>query len=77
MMHENLAFPSAYGRTAEIYAWQNGQVLKLFYDWFGRRMACKLASAFFPWVHANVVGVLLRKFSFVHGIYGKPRKNTC
>jgi uncharacterized protein (TIGR02172 family) len=34
-MNENLGQPIAYGRTAEIYAWQNGQVLKLFYDWFG------------------------------------------
>lgn len=24
----------AFGRTAEIYAWHPGQVLKLFYDWF-------------------------------------------
>jgi len=31
----NLGKPIAYGRTAEIYAWQEGQVLKLFYDWFG------------------------------------------
>ncbi|MCJ7701471.1 MAG: phosphotransferase [Anaerolineales bacterium] len=34
-MSENLDKPIAYGRTAEIYSWQNGQVLKLFYDWFG------------------------------------------
>lgn len=34
-MNENLDQPIAYGRTAEIYAWQDGQVLKLFYDWFG------------------------------------------
>ena len=27
--------PIAYGRTAEIYAWHEEQVLKLFYDWFG------------------------------------------
>ncbi len=33
-MKEYLDLPIAYGRTAEIYAWQNGQVLKLFYDWF-------------------------------------------
>lgn len=26
--------PIAYGRTAEIYPWQDGQVLKLYYDWF-------------------------------------------
>jgi len=35
-MNDKLDHPIAYGRTAEIYAWQDGQVLKLFYDWFGR-----------------------------------------
>jgi uncharacterized protein (TIGR02172 family) len=34
-MIENLGQPIALGRTAEIYAWHNDQVLKLFYDWFG------------------------------------------
>jgi len=34
-MNKDLSRPLAYGRTAEIYAWQEGQVLKLFYDWFG------------------------------------------
>jgi len=29
-----LGKPIALGRTAEIYAWKEGQVLKLFYDWF-------------------------------------------
>ena len=29
----DLGKPIAYGRTAEIYAWQEGQILKLFYDW--------------------------------------------
>ncbi|MCU0488810.1 MAG: phosphotransferase [Anaerolineales bacterium] len=33
-MYADLGQPIAYGRTAEIYAWQEGQVLKLFYDWF-------------------------------------------
>jgi Ser/Thr protein kinase RdoA (MazF antagonist) len=33
-MKENLDTPIAYGRTAEIYAWHNEKVLKLFYDWF-------------------------------------------
>jgi uncharacterized protein (TIGR02172 family) len=33
-MNGDLSRPIAYGRTAEIYAWQEGQVLKLFYDWF-------------------------------------------
>jgi uncharacterized protein (TIGR02172 family) len=28
-----LGQPIAYGRTAEIYAWHPGQILKLFYDW--------------------------------------------
>jgi uncharacterized protein (TIGR02172 family) len=35
-MHENLGQPLANGRTAEIYAWQDDQVLKLFHDWFAR-----------------------------------------
>jgi uncharacterized protein (TIGR02172 family) len=30
----DLGKPIAYGRTAEIYAWEKGQILKLFYDWF-------------------------------------------
>ena len=34
-MMTDLGKPIAYGRTAEIYAWQEGQVLKLFYDWYG------------------------------------------
>ena len=34
-MKINLEQPIAYGRTAEIYPWPNGKVLKLFYDWFG------------------------------------------
>ena len=34
-MNEDLGKPIAYGRTAEIYAWHQWQVLKLFYDWFG------------------------------------------
>lgn len=33
-MTENIGIPIAYGRTAEIYTWHNGQVLKLFYNWF-------------------------------------------
>jgi uncharacterized protein (TIGR02172 family) len=33
-MTETLGKPIAYGRTAEIYAWHDGQVLKLFYEWF-------------------------------------------
>jgi uncharacterized protein (TIGR02172 family) len=30
----SLGNPIAVGRTAEIYAWQEGQVLKLFHNWF-------------------------------------------
>jgi uncharacterized protein (TIGR02172 family) len=30
----DLRKPIAYGRTAEIYAWKEGQILKLFYEWF-------------------------------------------
>jgi len=33
-MNRDLRHLIASGRTAEIYAWQEGQVLKLFYDWF-------------------------------------------
>lgn len=32
-MEANLGQPIAYGRTAEVYAWHDRQVLKLFYDW--------------------------------------------
>jgi uncharacterized protein (TIGR02172 family) len=35
IMIVDLGSPIAYGRTAEIYTWHQGQVLKLFYDWFG------------------------------------------
>ena len=34
-MSESLGNPIAYGRTAEIYAWQDEQILKLYFDWFG------------------------------------------
>ncbi len=34
-MEQELGKPIAYGRTAEIYTWREGQVLKLFYDWVG------------------------------------------
>jgi uncharacterized protein (TIGR02172 family) len=33
-MIDELGPPIAYGRTAEIHAWKEGQILKLFYDWF-------------------------------------------
>lgn len=33
-MEVTLAKPIAYGRTAEIYQWQDGTVLKLYHDWF-------------------------------------------
>jgi len=33
-MNAGLGQPIAYGRTSEVYAWEQGKVLKLFYDWF-------------------------------------------
>lgn len=33
-MTSDTSKPIAYGRTAEVYAWEPGWVLKLFYDWF-------------------------------------------
>ncbi|MBM3124942.1 MAG: DUF1679 domain-containing protein [Chloroflexi bacterium] len=33
-MTGNIGMPIAYGRTAEIYNWHDGQVLKLFHNWF-------------------------------------------
>lgn len=33
-MSLDLGQPIGYGRTAEIYAWHETQILKLFYDWF-------------------------------------------
>ncbi len=33
-MNKDLGKPLALGRTAEIYAWEEGRVLKLFFDWF-------------------------------------------
>jgi uncharacterized protein (TIGR02172 family) len=33
-MQKKLGRPIAVGRTAEVYNWQNGQVLKLYFDWF-------------------------------------------
>jgi tRNA A-37 threonylcarbamoyl transferase component Bud32 len=34
-MNTDLGKPIAYGRTAEIYAWGEDKILKLFYDWQG------------------------------------------
>jgi Ser/Thr protein kinase RdoA (MazF antagonist) len=34
MISMNLGKPLAVGRTAELYAWEGGYVLKLFFDWF-------------------------------------------
>ena len=63
-MTTDLGKPIAYGRTAEIYAWQEGQVLKLFYDWYGMdsiEYEARIAQA----VHASglpvpAVGDILR-----------------
>ena len=35
-MNKNVGDPIAYGRTAEIYAWDEANILKLFHNWFGR-----------------------------------------
>jgi len=34
MKEISLDQPIAHGRTADIYAWEDGQILKLFHDWF-------------------------------------------
>ena len=34
MITADLGKPLALGRTAELYAWEGGQVVKLFFDWF-------------------------------------------
>lgn len=36
LMDKDIGSPIAYGRTAEIYAWPDNHVLKLFHDWFPR-----------------------------------------
>ena len=56
-MKEYLDPPIAYGRTAEIYAWQNGQVLKLFYDWF-KLEAIQYEQRIVQTVHASGLPVL-------------------
>lgn len=33
MRNVNLGQPLSHGRTADVYAWEEGQVLKLFHDW--------------------------------------------
>jgi Ser/Thr protein kinase RdoA (MazF antagonist) len=63
-MTTNLGKPIAYGRTAEIYAWNHDQVLKLFYDWYGlndieyeARIARAVCASGLP---APAVGDILR-----------------
>ena len=63
-MNEKLDQPIAYGRTAEIYAWDNGQVVKLFYDWLGleaiqyeRRIAQAVGASGLP---VPAVGDIIR-----------------
>ncbi len=34
MISRNLEEPIARGRTADIFAWEGGQILKLFHNWF-------------------------------------------
>jgi serine/threonine protein kinase len=33
-MNKDIGQPIAHGRTAEIYSWEGGQILKSFYDWY-------------------------------------------
>jgi uncharacterized protein (TIGR02172 family) len=69
-LNADLGRPIAYGRTAEIYAWQQGQILKLFHGWFALddiRHEAQMAQA----IHARglpvpAVGELVR----VDGRYG-------
>jgi hypothetical protein len=51
-MNGDLGQPIARGRTAKVYAGQEGQVLKLFYDWFALEdveYEARIAGA----IHAN------------------------
>lgn len=63
-MDETLGQPIAYGRTAEIYAWRDGQVLKLFYDWFGleniETEACNTRAAHEAGLPVPAVGDIVR-----------------
>lgn len=47
-MDKNLGSPIAYGRTAEIYTWDDGHILKLFYDWFGQEGTAICHGDFHP-----------------------------
>jgi len=49
---EKLGAPIASGRTADIYTWKDGQVLKLFHDWFGLE-AIQYEQRINQAVHAN------------------------
>ncbi|MEJ5313739.1 MULTISPECIES: phosphotransferase family protein [Anaerolinea] len=69
-MEETPGTPVAYGRTAEIYAWHDDTVLKLFYDWFSFeniqyewKIARAVQSSGLP---VPVVGEILH----IHGRYG-------
>ena len=51
-MNKALGDPIAYGRTADIYAWEEGTILKLFHNWFdleGIKFEAQMARA----VHAS------------------------
>jgi uncharacterized protein (TIGR02172 family) len=69
-MSENIGPPIAFGRTAEVYAWHEGQILKLFYDWFGvdkiKTEACNTRAAHASGLPVPVVGEIVR----VNGRYG-------
>ncbi len=71
-MEATVAFPGplAYGRTAEIYAWGEGQILKLFYPWFALENI-EVEARITRTIHASglpapAVGDLIR----VNGRYG-------
>ena len=79
-MNRDLGQPIAYGRTAEIYAWEKDGVLKLFYDWVGLdgiEYEAKIARA----VHASglpvpavgeIVQVNRRNGLVFQRVYGTP-----
>jgi uncharacterized protein (TIGR02172 family) len=79
-MIEDLGQPIAYGRTAEIYAWHRGQILKLFYDWFGlesiKAEARNTRAAFSSGLPVPAVGEIIRvndRYGLEYQrVYGNP-----
>lgn len=63
--------PIAFGSTAESYAWHEGQVLKLYHDWFPRksiqyeaRMAEAVHSSGLPVPAVGEIVEMNGRFSF-------------